>query len=55
MGVLTALVIPFILKTVPSDRSHAIDIGLALGKVTHTLKTLTPWIISPLFACSTLP
>ena len=54
MGVLTALMIPVMLKMVPSDRSHVIDLGLALGKVTRTLKTLMPWIISLIFACYTL-
>lgn len=54
MGVLTAAMIPIMLTTVPSDRSHAIDIGLALGKVARTLKTLMPWIISLIFACYTL-
>lgn len=54
MGVLTAAMIPISLRTVPGDSTHSVDLGPALSKIGHTLKTLTPWIISLIFACYTL-
>lgn len=54
MGVLTAAMIPISLRTVPGDSTHSVDLGPALSKIGHTLKTLMPWIISLIFACYTL-
>lgn len=54
MGVLSTAMIPISLRLVPSDSAHAVDLGLALSKIGHTLKTLMPWIISLIFACYTL-
>lgn len=54
MGVLTAAMIPISLRTVPGDSTHSVDLGPALSKIGHTLKTLMPWIMSLIFACYTL-
>ena len=54
MGVVSALTVVIVIRTVPSDHGRAVHFRSTLTAIGATLQTSMPWVISVIFACYTL-
>lgn len=54
MGVVSALMVVIVIRTVPVDHGRAVDFRSTFRAIGTTLQTSMPWVISVIFACYTL-